>query len=458
MKHIAIFSKKYQALDKEIWDIVLPAVFESLLSYAVGLVTSAMIGRLTTGNITANGIGLRVITLVVSIFRGIGVGATVVTGRLYGEGEKQKCRSLIEKTMWISIILCMLCVCAMLLTPQAFLELFGKDDPDLMKSAESYLRIIVWSCPATALSRMVTAAFNGQGDTKTPLLLGVTTNIVNAAISYVLIFGLFGLPAMGLAGAGYGMVVANFCGLLLGFYMMYRKGGLYSGVSREQKSASEKRLLREVFLTGLPASGENLLLTFAAIFLSRALLSYGQDVYAGFQLASQCEELLAAPIFGFQIAATVLIAQYVGRKDQTGTKVCFRRICVLSIVSAIPCALAMLLLPQQMMALITDKVVLQMIGAKYLIILAFAYLPEMLNMASFGAIRSMGYRYTPVIAALTGTWCVRLPVAALCAWVFHADAVFAFGAMAADQIYRIGYALIFIKAKKVFERPGIYDM
>lgn len=452
MKNANIFSKKYRAVDREIWKIVLPAVFESLLSYAVGLVTSAMIGRLATGDISANGIGLRVVALAVAVFRGIGVGATVVTGRLYGEGKTERSRDLIEQTMLVSLALCALCVGAILLAPQFFLSMFGKNEPELMQTAEAYLRIIVWSCPMTALSRMVTAAFNGQGDTRTPLLIGVTTNAVNAAISYVLIFGVFGTPALGLAGAGYGMVAANLCGLLMGFYMMYRKGGLYGGMPREKSAALDRRGLRDVFLTGLPASGENLLLTFAAIFLGRALLSYGQDIYAGYQLASQCEELLAAPAFGFQIAATVLTAQCVGRGDRDAVALGFRRICVLSVTCAVPCALAMLLLPHLFMALITDKPVLQAVGVKYLIILAFAYLPEVVNMAAFGAIRSIGYRYTPVVASLTGTWCVRLPVAALSAWVFHADIVFAFGAMAADQVYRFLYAWLFIRKKKLFRR------
>ena len=89
------------------------------------------------------------------------------------------------------------------------------------------------------------------------------------------------------------------------------------------------------------------------------------------------------------------------------------------------------------MRLLTDKPVLQEIGVLYLIIVAIAFIPQMLNMISFGAVRSMGYKNVPLIGTTIGLWGVRVLSAVLAAWVFHAHIGYAFAGMALDHCVRL---------------------
>lgn len=455
MRYAQLFSAETRQTDREVWRLVLPCLLESLLTYAVGLITSAMIGRLTADDISAQGIGFRVANMISAFFRGIGVGATVLVGVHYGAGHLEKCRKLVEQTMLVVFALSVACVLAVLCAPQFFLGFFAEDQ-GLLDTAENYLRVAIWLCPGAAVSRIVTAAFNGQGDTRTPLYIAVLTNVVNAALGWVLIFGCGPVPAMGLLGAAYSQVISNCFSICVGLFALYRRNGLYARVHRGARLWNfDLADLKSVFVVGLPASVENMMWTFAAMVMSRALLSYGSDVYAGYQLASQCEEVLGAPAFGFQTAATTLSAQCVGRKDRWALRRYFSRSCVLAVAISLPCMLLMIVFPGLFMALLTDKPLLQEVGAEYLIIVALAYIPQMLNMIAFGTVRAMGHKYFPVIGSMTGMWCVRIPIAALAAWVLHADIAVVFAGVAIDQCYRFILAWIFIKRKRLLSAPTV---
>ena len=71
MRYAQLFSAETRQTDREVWRLVLPCLLESLLTYAVGLITSAMIGRLTADDISAQGIGFRVANMISAFFEGL---------------------------------------------------------------------------------------------------------------------------------------------------------------------------------------------------------------------------------------------------------------------------------------------------------------------------------------------------------------------------------------------------
>jgi putative MATE family efflux protein len=455
MKITELSSPELRKTDRDILRLAVPCLLENLLTFAAGLVTSALIGRLSVGDVSTHGIGLRIVGLIQAVFRGIGVGATVIVGNYYGAGRLQQCRKTIEQTMLVVFVLSIVCAILVLLFPAFLIRLFTSDQA-LLEAAVPYLRTCVWLCPASALSRVVTAAFHGQGDTRTPLVIAITTNIVNAALCYVFVFGLGPVQAMGIVGAAWGLVISHLCGALLGLHCLYAEKRLYWDVHYEGKVWSIDRVeLGQVFSTGLPASGEHMMWTFAAMVMGRVLLSYGADVYAGYYLASQCEEFLAAPAFAFQVAATALSAQQAGTGDRRRLREYYNRICALSTWVSLPIMLLMLFFSRSFMRVLTDKSSIQEIGALYITIAGVAYIPQILNMVGFGTVRAIGYKGVPILGAIIGMWGVRVPISVLAAWVFHLDIGFVFGAIAFDQVVRLFFVWAFMKRRKIMDTSAV---
>lgn len=163
------FSKEKCIQDKTIWRVALPCVLENLLTFAAGLVIAAMIGRLSGDEISAQSIGNRITGVLQSLFKGIGVGATVIIGVSYGRGNLGRCRKIAEEMMLLVLPISLVLVGVFLYEPRPFLRLFA-DDISLIELAVPYTRVAIWLVPSVAVSRIITAAFNGQGNTHTPMI------------------------------------------------------------------------------------------------------------------------------------------------------------------------------------------------------------------------------------------------------------------------------------------------
>ena len=440
------FSKEKCIQDKTIWRVALPCVLENLLTFAAGLVIAAMIGRLSGDEISAQSIGNRITGVLQSLFKGIGVGATVIIGVSYGRGNLGRCRKIAEEMMLLVLPISLVLVGVFLYEPRPFLRLFA-DDISLIELAVPYTRVAIWLVPSVAVSRIITAAFNGQGNTHTPMVIAVTMNIINAILGYITIF----VCRWGLMGAAWSLTCSYFIGMVLGLVALYHKRGLYGNTQREGLLFRESwRDIHSSFSTGLPASCENMMWSVAAIIMSRALLTYGTNAFAGYQLASQVEEFLAAPCFGFQIAVTTLVAQSIGRNDPAEAYQYHRRISFWGILVSLPVTVILLTCAPLCMRMLTDKPPIQDVGALYLMLASIAYIPQTLNMVDFGAIRVASSKSFPLIGTILGMWGVRVPVAALAAWVWNTDIIVIFAGIVFDQVFRWGLALLYRARKKIF--------
>ena len=430
-----------QELDKTIWRIAIPCVLENLLTFAATLVIAAMIGRLTADEISAQSIGNRITGILTALFKGLGVGATIVMGLYFGRNEKKACRRIAEQMMLLVAGLALALSLAAFAFPAPLLGIFT-NDAAFIAMAIPYVRIAIWLVPCIAVSRITTAAFNAQSNTRTPMVIAVAMNFINAGLGYVTIFGL----NLGLKGAAVSLAVSNFLGMAMGLFALYRRGGLFDGVEREKQQRGED--LMAVIKTGLPASLENMMWSFAAIFMSRAMLTFDTTSYAGYQLASQVEEFIAAPCFGFQLAATTLVAQCVGRQENREAQTYHKRVLFWAALVTAPLALLLIFAPGLAMGLLTDKAGIAHIGAIYLIIAGIGFVPQALNMVDFGVLRAAGYKNLPLIATILGMWCIRVPVACAAAWLWHSTIVVVFVGIVADCSMRWLFGLGFIAIQR----------
>ena len=298
----------------------------------------------------------------------------------------------------------------------------------------------------------MTAAFNAQSNTRTPMLIAVAMNFINAGLGYLTIFRL----QLGLKGAAFSLVISNFLGMAFGLLALYRRGGFFRGLDRDLPLATFRaEELIEILKTGLPASLENMMWSLSSIFMSRALLSFDTTSYAGYQLASQVEEFLAAPCFGFQLAATTLVAQCVGRQANREAQAYHRRTLFWAALITAPLTAILILCPNFAMGFLTDKADIAAIGAVYLLIAEIAFMPQALNMVDLGVLRASGYKNLPLIVTMIGMWGIRVPVACASAFWWKTTIVGVFVAIALDCGMRWVFALGFILVKK-HKKEGIW--
>ena len=134
-------------VNRDIFRMVLPIVIENVLQMLAGLVTTAMIGRLLADDIAAQGIGNRINNTFWALFKGVGIGATVIVAMRYGQQKFHMCRRTVEQVYLTALPLAFCFVAFTLLFPEKVIALFTSD-PVLVETARAICASSSLPCPS----------------------------------------------------------------------------------------------------------------------------------------------------------------------------------------------------------------------------------------------------------------------------------------------------------------------
>jgi len=435
-------------ISKDIYRLMIPVILENILQMSAGLVTAAMVGRLLPVDISAQGIGMRIYQINWAFFKGITMGATVVIAISYGAGRLNRCKHLVQQSFLTAVPLGLLfaAVTFFLRVPIAG---FMTDEAELVTKSAEFLRIAAWSFPFSGICCMTTAAFNGHGNTKTPMYIAGLINAVNIVAGYLLIFGAFGFPRLGLTGAAIATLLSQMAGAIAGLLLLFHpKRGFFAGVGAEYPFLHfDRRGVWEIYTTGVPASVENLFWQFSAVLISKIILSYGSVYFAAYQMGLQAESIAEMPAMGFVTAATTLSATAIGRLDDPLFKAYRKQMVKIATLFSLCSGVGLLLCAKPFMYLLTNNPEVQAIGFWYVFFMGFAQLPQNVSKIYNGVIRSAGYKNAPMAITFLGIWVIRVPLCILIGWVLHWNILWIWAAIVLDQTtrYLISMALYHIR-------------
>ena len=435
-----------------IFAVLIPIVLENVLVYSASAVSAAMVGRLSAIDISTQGICGRLMNIYLALFKGLAIGLTITGAMRFGEGSIERWRRAVEQA-FITGVPAGLVICALVIAfPEWFIRLFT-DDAEILRIGCTYLRLTALSYPFLAVSAFVTSAFQSRNDTRTPMFIAGIINAVNILLGWILIFGKWGAPAMGLMGAGIALVAAYMIGAVIGLVLLFNKKiGLAGNVKSGAKVLSlDRGCIRDIYTTGFPAAVENMQWQLATIVLSRVILLYGVDTYAAYQLGLQSECIFDAFASGFIVTSATLAATAIGKRDERLYRGYFWQLLKICLVMSIIANTTLLLGPKFLMQLFTDKANLVEIGTKYILIVAFAQIPQNVSKLLNGTIRAAGYKKTPLAITVTGIWGVRVLLCCLIGYVMKWDIIFIWWVLDIDQIVRVLLSVWVMIRKRVLD-------
>lgn len=140
-------------VNQDIFRMVLPIIVENVLQMSAGLVTTAMIGRLLADDISAQGIGNRITNTFWALFKGVGIGTTVIVALRYGQQKFHLCRRTVEQVYITALPAAFGCVALTLLFMDPILHLFTQEEALLQAAfgspASPFSPSPLWLCPAS---------------------------------------------------------------------------------------------------------------------------------------------------------------------------------------------------------------------------------------------------------------------------------------------------------------------
>ncbi len=437
-------------IKNRILSMILPITVENVLQMTAGLVLMAMVGRINPIAVGAIGIAMVLYRILWAVFKGIATGTSVLVAQSYGANNYIKLKSVSQQSFIITIGISIIFQQIIYWNAGFFLKVFNPS-PELLASGRLYLKIISWSLPFAAIILLVAGILQGMGNAKTPMITVGILNIINIISGYIFIF----VMELGLKGAGYAYNIAYILASIFGIIMLYgRKGILTNKVGKFEFKFNLGESLT-ILRLGLPTSLETAFWQAASIFLTRAILTYGEISYAAYQLGLQAESISYMPATGFGIAATTFIGQAIGsREKELGNKY-LKQLIKFTIIITIFASGALIFFPKQIMGILTNEKEVIAIGAIYLFVMGLVQLPQNISGVLNGALRGAGYVKVPMTSAAIGLWGIRVPFALLTTFIFKADIIWIWIGIGLDMCFRFIYSYFYFKKRDIMEQAAL---
>lgn len=199
---------------KKLVKIALPIAMQSVITTGVNLVDTIMLGTLGETTLSASSLATQFITLFTFLCMGISMGASVLTSRYWGAQDKDSLRKTITVALRFTIAMAMVFTVLNICLPRQIMQLYTNEAP-VIEGGTIYLQWSTVTYLLMALSTVTTNILRSANLAMIPLAASTTSFLVNIGANYIFIFGKFGAPAMGIAGAALGTVIARVVEVLI---------------------------------------------------------------------------------------------------------------------------------------------------------------------------------------------------------------------------------------------------
>jgi putative MATE family efflux protein len=317
--------------DREILRLAVPAFFALVSEPLMLLADSAIVGHLGTPQLAALGVAGTILQTLVGICVFLAYGTTSAVARRIGAGDHRGALTQGIDGLWLALLLgVVLAAVGLLLAPLAIAAF--DPAPDVADYAVTYLRISCFGIPSMLLLLAATGVLRGLQDTKTPMVVAISANLVNIGLNVFLVYGL----DLNIAGSALGTVLAQTAAGVALVWVVVR------GARRDgAKLRPDRPGILASAQAGIPLVVRTLTLRVAIILATFVATSLGTTSVAAHQVAFTLWSFLALALDAIAIAAQALTGRALGAGNVAGTRAITRRMMWWGLVSGFVGGLAL---------------------------------------------------------------------------------------------------------------------
>lgn len=434
---------------KDVLSLALPAVGEMTLYMMIWVLDTMMVGKYG-GKIAVSAVGLssELLYTFINIFIsvGIAVGITSLVARKYGAKKYDSAEEYASIGIFIGAIISLFISIIMFVFSKNILTIAQAKD-DVINLGVTYMRIISFGLFFNMLTSMLNGILRGYGNTKIPLLISFLINIVNLSLDWVLIFGKFGFPKLGVKGAAIATSIAQIVGFIFASVYAFKKSKIK--IRPKYIKALNTNKLSSLLKLSIPSSMQEGAFSLSRLLSSFIIMHIGATAFAANQITTTIESISFMPGWGFGVAATTLVGHKVGEKNYDKAKEYAFACTFLGALFMAMCALFFLLCPEFLIKLFIDTTEREVIrlGALCLMIASVEQIPMAISLVLSGALKGSGNTQTPFKVSLISSWFIRIPLMFYFVYILKVSVVYVWWITAVQWIFEGITMFIMFKRK-----------
>ncbi|MHC1720194.1 MAG: MATE family efflux transporter [Clostridiaceae bacterium] len=397
---------------KDSLKLALPAVGEMVLYMMIWVFDTMMVGKYG-GSLAVSTVGLssEIMYTVVNIFimYGVSIGIASLVARSIGSDQTSHAEEYATLGLAFGFFLSLALFLFLFFFSRDILLLAGAEN-EVVQQGSMFIRIASIGMFFYMLMSILNAMLRGYGDTRTPLLASVLVNIINLGLDWILIFGHYGFPELGIKGAAIATCTAQTIGFIFIVFYVCKISRIKPRIKYLLNFNFTK--LKMFLRLSLPSTLQEASIDLARLFGAFIVMHLGTLSFAANQITITVESVSFMPGWGFAIAATTLVGMKVGEKNIDKAKEYAYTCTVLGVIVMTFCAVLFVLFPNFFISLFIDSKETQVIylGALCLMIAAVEQPFLAVSMILGGALKGCGDTKTPFIVSLISCWGIRIPL------------------------------------------------
>lgn len=299
--------------------IAVPIMIQNGITNFVNLLDNIMVGRLGTEQMSGVSIVNQLMFVYnICIFGGVS-GAGIFTAQYYGQKDDEGIRHTFRFKIWMTLILTVTAIVLFVFYDDVLINLYLRGNSDggnllaALEYGKQYLRIMVFSLPAFMVLQIYASTLRECGETVVPMKAGMVAVFINLVFNYLLIYGKFGFPELGVMGAAIATTMSRYIETAIVVLWTHKHGEIHTFVKGLYNTLTlPVNVAKKIFVKGMPLIVNEALWSAGMAMLTQCYSVRGLNVVAGLNIANTVNNLFNVVFLALGNSVAIIVGQLLG--------------------------------------------------------------------------------------------------------------------------------------------------
>ncbi len=437
---------------RKMLSLAIPVAFQQFITAGLNMVDVLMVGQLGEASIAALGLANQIFFLYILFLFGVTSGMAIFTAQFWGKGDEESIHKVTGISLSVALLVGVLFTSAATLIPETILR-FYTEDQEVIALSSGYLRIVGISYLFTAIVTSYYAVLRSITRVKLTVVVSVVALILKSILSYMLIFGVGGLPALGVRGAAIATAFGWVLQFILILILVYTlKTPL--AVNPLNFFRFKRAFLFRVLGTAMPAAVNEVFWSVGITVYNAVYARISTGAIAAVQINATIEEISFVLLIGLGNACAIMIGNEIGAGKKERAFEYSRRFLIIVVFLALISGVIVLLIREPIVGLYKISPEVAESAKRLMTIFSFTVWLRSINFVLFiGALRAGGDTRFAMYMEIFSIWLIGVPAALIGGFVLRLPVEGVYLMVLSEELVKV--IIIF---RRYLSRKWVHDL
>lgn len=356
-----------------------PAILSMTINALYNVVDSVFVSRVSEDALTAVSIANPVQMMIIALAVGSGVGINSLIARRLGAKNQEEADKAASTSIRIGLFNYLIFLIVGLFLTIPFVSNYAEEGTYIFDAARQYLSIVCIGSCFVNIQVVIEKVLQSTGNMIAPMCCSLTGAIVNIVLDPILIFGMFGMPEMGVAGAAIATITGQFFGMLVGVIIMIK--GEHMVAIKLKGFKLDWKVVGDIYKVGFPSIIMQSIASVMVIFYNMILVAYSTTAVAVLGIYFKIQSFVFMPVFGLNQGAMPIMGYNYGARNKERLMKTYKEAFKVALIVMTLGTLLFHLFPHQLLTIFDASDEMLEIGIPALRLISLCFIP-----AAFGII------------------------------------------------------------------------